>query len=151
MRVLITSFNVSRRMGGEAVLPLHYARELRALIHLDVHVQTHARVRDELKNSEIWDEERTHFIEDSLVERAIHTIGKAAPGAIRETVFISAISAVTMTTPRRRGAAPGARYRSRHHSSAGAGVAAFPVIPDRYASARGDRPAQWRDELSARI
>ncbi len=95
MRILITSFNVSRRMGGEAVLPLHYTRELRALGH-DVHVQTHARVRDELKASEIWDAERTHFIEDSFIERAIHTIGKAAPGAIRETVFISAINAVTM-------------------------------------------------------
>lgn len=95
MRVLIVAPNISRRMGGEAVLPFHYVRELRAL-GLDVHALTHARVRDELTASEIFDEERTHFTEDSVLERTIHQAGGLAPGALRETLFHSAVGVATM-------------------------------------------------------
>ena len=44
MKVLMVAPNISRKMGGEAVLPWHYIRELRKL-GLDVHALTHARVR----------------------------------------------------------------------------------------------------------
>lgn len=94
MRVLIVAANISMRMGGEAVLPFHYIREFRAR-GLDCHALTHARVRDELKASEIWDEARFHFIEDSWPEIAVHKAGKGAPPAIRDRVFLTAIAALT--------------------------------------------------------
>lgn len=95
MRVLIVAGNISRRMGGEAVLPFHYIRELRAL-GLDVHALTHARVREELQASPIFDEERTHFIEDSVLERTIHSAGKRVPAAVRETLFLSGVAVATL-------------------------------------------------------
>lgn len=94
MRALIVANNISMRMGGEAVLPFHYFRELRAL-GVDVIALTHARVRDELRASEIWEEGRFHFIEDSAPERVVHQAGKNAPAAIRDRVFLGTISAIT--------------------------------------------------------
>ncbi len=94
MRVLIAAGNISARMGGEAVLPLHYIREL-TKIGLEVHALTHERVRAELQSHPLWRADRFHFIEDSAPERTIHAIGKRAPGALRETLFLSAIGLVT--------------------------------------------------------
>lgn len=94
MRVLIVANNISMRMGGEAVLPYHYVRELKSL-GLDFHALTHARVRDELMKSDIWDEGRFHFVEDSAAEKAVFKAGARVPAAIRDRVFMSLISAIT--------------------------------------------------------
>lgn len=94
MRVLIVAGNISARMGGEAVLPLHYIRELTKL-GVEVHALTHERVRSELEAHPLWRADRFHFIADSALEKAIHTLGKRAPGALRETLFLSAIGVVT--------------------------------------------------------
>jgi glycosyltransferase involved in cell wall biosynthesis len=94
MRVLIVAGNISARMGGEAVIPLHYVRELMAL-GCEVHALTHARVRAELEAHSCWRADRFHFIEDSGAEKAIHAAGKKAPGALRETLFMSGIGLVT--------------------------------------------------------
>lgn len=94
MRVLIVAGNISARMGGEAVIPLHYIRELTNL-GVEVHALTHARVRNELKAHPVWRQDRLHFIEDSGSEKAIHAAGKRAPGALRETLFLSGVGLVT--------------------------------------------------------
>lgn len=95
MKVLIVAPNISERMGGEAVLPFHYLRELRAL-GVDAHALTHARVREELTNSRIWDGGRTHFIEDSAAEIALHKMSQKAPAALRDALFGAALGAVTL-------------------------------------------------------
>lgn len=82
------------RMGGEAVLPYHYVRELREL-GVDFHALTHARVRDELRSSPLWDEGRFHFVEDASIEKAVNRASKFAPPAIRDRVFMSSIAAIT--------------------------------------------------------
>lgn len=96
MKILIVAANISRRMGGEAVLAWHYIRELAALGH-EVHALTHARVRDEIKESEIWRSDRFHFVEDSFLERSIYQASRLAPGSIREAGFYTLLGAVTMT------------------------------------------------------
>ena len=47
LKILIVADHASARFGGEAVLPIHYFRELRAR-GLPVWLLTHARTRDEL-------------------------------------------------------------------------------------------------------
>lgn len=94
MRVLIVANNISMRMGGEAVLPYHYVRELKEM-GVDFHALAHARVRDELKNSGLWEEGRFHFVEDAAIEKALNKMSKLAPPAIRDRVFMSAIAAIT--------------------------------------------------------
>lgn len=94
MRILIVAGNISARMGGEAVIPLHYIRELAAL-GCEVHALTHARVRAELMANPLWRVDRFHFIEDAGAAKAIHAAGKKAPGALRETLFMSGIGLVT--------------------------------------------------------
>ena len=47
-RILIAAENASTRLGGEAILPYHYFRLLRARGH-DVHLIVHARMRPELE------------------------------------------------------------------------------------------------------
>ncbi len=94
MRVLIVAGNISARMGGEAVIPLHYIRELTAL-GCEVHALTHARVRAEIQAHPMWRADRFHFIEDAAAEKAIYAAGKKAPGALRETLFMSGVGLVT--------------------------------------------------------
>ncbi len=101
MRILIVAGNISARMGGEAVIPLHYIRELTAL-GCDVHALTHERVRAELMAHPLWNAERLHFIADSRTEKAIHAAGKKAPAALRETLFMSGIGLVTQARLARR-------------------------------------------------
>ncbi len=95
MRVLIVAPNISARMGGEAVLPLNYIRELKKL-GADVKALTHARVREELKAHPVWSEGDFFFIEDSLAEKTIYQMGRLAPRALEDIVFNSAIGTVTM-------------------------------------------------------
>lgn len=94
MRVLIVAGNISMRMGGEAVLPYHYVREMREL-GVDFHALAHARVRDELRKSALWEQGRFHFVEDAAIEKAINEAGKRAPPAIRDRIFMSAIAAIS--------------------------------------------------------
>lgn len=83
-------------MGGEAVLPFHLIRELRALGH-DPIALTHARVREELTASEIWQSDKFHFVEDSSIEIGLHKSSQYIPQAIRNVVSYFGISAVTQS------------------------------------------------------
>jgi len=94
VRILIVANNISMRMGGEAVLPYHYLRELKEM-GVDFHALAHARVRDELKASALWEEGRFHFVEDAPIEKAVNKLSKLAPQAVRDRIFMSAIAAIT--------------------------------------------------------
>ncbi len=95
MRVLIVAPNISNRMGGEAILPFHYVRELNAR-GVEVHALAHARVRDEVQNGDIRDAATFYFVEDAAVERMLNRAGKLMPTALRDTVINSAIGAATL-------------------------------------------------------
>lgn len=79
MRILIVAENASARFGGEAALPLHYYRGMRAKGH-DVWLVTHARVRDELQalfpediDARIW------FVADTGFHRFMWRLGERLP------------------------------------------------------------------------
>jgi glycosyltransferase involved in cell wall biosynthesis len=91
-RVLIASEHASARFGGEAALPLHYFRVLRAR-GVPVWLLTHARTRDEL-TALFPDEDRIHYIEDTAWHRAMWQIGRRLPDQISyfTTGFLSRLS-----------------------------------------------------------
>ncbi|NNL90164.1 MAG: glycosyltransferase family 4 protein [Marinicaulis sp.] len=101
MRVLIVAPNISTRMGGEAIIPWHYIRELSAL-GVEVHALTHERVRQEILESDINTRATFHFADDALIEKGIHKSGAVLPYALRETISSSAIGLVTMLRLARR-------------------------------------------------
>lgn len=101
MRVLIVAPNMSHRMGGEAVLPLHYVRELRKA-GVETHALTHARVRAELEASEYARTGPLHFVEDSRTEIALHGMSERAPAALSEPLFGTSVAAVTLARLARR-------------------------------------------------
>lgn len=94
MRALIVAPNISMRMGGEAVLPYHYIREMAAR-GVEIHAATHARVRDEIEASDIAGKAVFHFVEDTWLERSLYLIGEKAPAALRDAVFNALIGFVT--------------------------------------------------------
>jgi len=80
LRVLIVSEHASARFGGEAALPLHYFRVLRAR-GLPVWLVTHARTRDEL--SQLFPgETRIRYVEDTPLARAMWRIGRRLPAQV---------------------------------------------------------------------
>ena len=92
IRVLITCEHASARFGGEASLPLHYFRVLRNR-GVDVSLVTHARTRPEL--SELFpDEQRIHYVEDTVLHRLLWRIGTKLPAQIAylTTGFVSRLS-----------------------------------------------------------
>lgn len=79
MKVLIVAEHASARFGGEAALPLHYYRVLRAR-GVPVWLVTHARVRDELASLFPADiGTRILFIEDGAFHRAMWRLGRHLP------------------------------------------------------------------------
>lgn len=99
-RVLIASEHASARFGGEAALPLHYFRVLRAR-GVPVWLLTHARTRDELL-ALFPDQQGIHYIEDTAWHRAMWQIGRRLPNQISyfTTGFLSRLS--TQLAQRRR-------------------------------------------------
>lgn len=92
MRVLIVAENASARFGGEAALPLHYYRELRAR-GTPTWLVTHARTRQELSDLFPGDA-NILYVEDTAWHRAMWWIGRRLPAQISylTTEFLSRIS-----------------------------------------------------------
>jgi len=91
-RVLIVAENASARFGGEAALPLHYYRELRAR-GTATWLLTHARTRREL--TEVFPgDSNIVYVEDSAWHRLLWRLGSRLPAQIRylTTEFVSRIS-----------------------------------------------------------
>lgn len=98
-RVVLVAENCSRRMGGEAILPFHYFRLLRARA-VDVHLVVHARVRSELSELFPCDEERIHYVPDQALQKIFHTLGKFLPHRVAEATFGLANQLLTQRTQR---------------------------------------------------
>ena len=82
MKVLIVAEHASARFGGEAALPLHYYRVLRAR-GMPVWLITHARVRDELAALFPADiGTRIRFIEDGAFHRAMWRLNCYLPDRV---------------------------------------------------------------------
>ena len=86
MRVLIVAENAATRLGGEAILPYHYFRLLRAR-GIDAHLLVHARTRDELLGLFPVDQDHLHFVEDQHLQRLFYRIGKLLPHRVAEATF----------------------------------------------------------------
>lgn len=80
LKVVIVSEHASARFGGEAALPLHYFRVLRARGQ-PVWLVTHSRTRDELTQL-FPGETRIHYIEDTRLNRLMWRIAQRLPAQI---------------------------------------------------------------------
>lgn len=89
LRILIACEHASARFGGEAALPLHYFRVLRAR-GAQVWLLTHARTRDELETL-FPGETRIRYIEDTRLHRAMWRLGRWLPAQVAyvTTGFVS--------------------------------------------------------------
>ncbi len=101
LKILIVADSASSRMGGEAILPLHY---FRFLIHRkeEVWLVTHQRVRRELQ--EILpkeDLERVHFISNTKLQLFCHRLGNLLPQRVAGVTFYWFVSISTGIRQRR--------------------------------------------------
>ena len=92
LRVLIVAEHASAQFGGEAALPLHYFRVMRAR-GIPVWLLTHARTRNELATLYPGDD-RIVYIEDTAWHRSMWKIGQRLPDRISyfTTGFLSRLS-----------------------------------------------------------
>ena len=68
-------------MGGEAALPYHYFRLLRAC-QVDVLLVGHQRNREELERAFPEERDRLHLSHDSLLDLIIYHIGRPMPNRV---------------------------------------------------------------------
>jgi glycosyltransferase involved in cell wall biosynthesis len=99
LRILVVAENASERMGGEAILPIHYFRRLRARGY-DVHLLTHGRVHAELKQLFPNDWERLHCITESKTYVRIYHGMNRLPGRIGRMVQLFVFHTMTQFAQR---------------------------------------------------
>jgi glycosyltransferase involved in cell wall biosynthesis len=99
-RVLIVAENASTRLGGEAILPYHYFRLLRAR-GVDAFLIVHERSRQELE--ELFADDLTHirFVNDQLLQKLFYRMGRVLPRRIDEATFGLANNMLTQMAQRR--------------------------------------------------
>lgn len=86
LKILIVAQNASTVYGGEAVLPVHYFRGLRALGH-SVNLIAHERNRADLEAHFGEGCDALHFIPDTRLHRLIWRLGVGFPAKIEEALF----------------------------------------------------------------
>ncbi len=86
LKILIVAHNASTVYGGEAVLPVHYFRGLRARGH-SVNLIAHERNRDDLEAHFGVGCDALHFIPDTRLHRLIWRVGDRFPAKIDEALF----------------------------------------------------------------
>ena len=96
-RVVVVAESASAVFGGEAVLPLHIFRKLRAR-QVEAWLVVHSRTQAELTRLLPNDIERLHFIPDTKLHIAMHRIGSRLPGRLAyfTTGYISRLSCQRM-------------------------------------------------------
>jgi glycosyltransferase involved in cell wall biosynthesis len=92
--ILIAAQNASTRFGGEAILPLHYFRVLKARGH-PVDLVTHERNRDDLEACFGGDMAGIHLIPDTRAHRLLWRVGSRMPRAIRAATTDPLMALVT--------------------------------------------------------
>ncbi len=98
-RILIVAENASTRLGGEAILPYHYYRLLRAR-SLDAHLIVHERMRPELEELFPADP-NLHFVADQTLQKLFYHAGKVLPRRISEATFGLANQLLTQLAQRK--------------------------------------------------
>ena len=78
LKILIVAEHASSIFGGEALIPYQYFKCLREM-DVDVHLFVHERTQKELYKAFPNDNERLHFVADSLVNIWCNKIGKLMP------------------------------------------------------------------------
>ncbi|WEK03732.1 MAG: glycosyltransferase family 4 protein [Candidatus Devosia phytovorans] len=98
MRVLVVTEHASDRFGGEASLPLHIFRKLRAR-GIEAWMITHARTRDELQIAIPDQLDRVHFVPDTWINKLTYRLGKFLPAQIAyfSTGYVSRLSSQITT------------------------------------------------------
>jgi glycosyltransferase involved in cell wall biosynthesis len=88
-RVLIVAENVSATFGGEAFLPLHYFRVLRAR-GVEAWLLTHERVRTELEGLLRTERDRIFYVPDTAAQVALWKVGSRLPARLNDVTLGSA-------------------------------------------------------------
>lgn len=78
MRILLVAEHASLQMGGEAALPVHYFRLLRAR-GVDAELIVHERSRAELSLLFPHEAERLHYLPDTFLNRLCWQMGRRLP------------------------------------------------------------------------
>ena len=86
LRVLLVAEHASTRLGGEAILPFHYFRILRAR-GIDTFLIVHERTRDELVSLFPEDLDRIRFVQDQALQKLFYKIGRVLPRRIDEATL----------------------------------------------------------------
>jgi glycosyltransferase involved in cell wall biosynthesis len=98
-RVLIVAENASTRLGGEAILPYHYFRLLRAR-RLDAFLIVHERSRDELEMLFADDLDHIRFVKDQALQKLFYRMGRLLPRRIDEATLGLANNMLTQMAQR---------------------------------------------------
>jgi glycosyltransferase involved in cell wall biosynthesis len=97
---LIVAEHASARFGGEAFLPLHYFRVLRAR-GIEAWLLSHGRVEEEMRAEFASDQDRLHFIPDLPAHRVLWQLGAAFPPRVSSITFGYASHLLTQVLQRR--------------------------------------------------
>ena len=99
LRVLIVAEHASTRLGGEAILPYHYFRCLRAR-GVDTFLIVHERTRSELETLFPHELDRIRFVPDKLLQKIFYQCGRLLPRRISEATFGLANQLLTQLSQR---------------------------------------------------
>src|SRR5688572_31074306 len=86
VRPIIVTPNCSLRMGGEAALPFHFFRVLRAR-GVDVRLVTHGRNREELSAAWPDEQDRISYASDDWVHKLLYRVGHLLPNRVSRATF----------------------------------------------------------------
>lgn len=100
MRICIVADNASARFGGEAVLPLHYFRQLRQR-GVEVWMVVHDRCRAELESLLPEEQERMRFVPDTAFHRVLFRLSGLLPRRVAESTVGLLMLIYTQWTQRR--------------------------------------------------
>jgi len=100
LRVLIVAEHASAVFGGEAFLPLHYFRVLRAR-NIEAWLLCHGRVESEMRREFPHDIDRLHFIPDLPAHRALWQLSRPFPVRLGSITFGYASHLLTQLLQRR--------------------------------------------------
>lgn len=109
-RVLIVAVHASMRFGGEASLPVHWFRGLRAR-GIEAWLLVHERTREELRELLGADIERVHFAPDRRLHKLLWRMGRRIPARIRTFTTELLIRLTTQMDLRRRARALVSEHR----------------------------------------
>ena len=100
MRVLIVADNASIQFGGEAFLPFNYFRLLRVR-GIDVRLLVHDRNRSGLRTQFPEDQDRLHFVKDTLLHKIVFRFGNFLPRRVADVSTGLVIHLTTQIAQRR--------------------------------------------------